>query len=167
MEELKSYLALARDTTVAEFVARSTALFLLKRPRKRGVVLGTPAAISFETLHTKLEIDPYAAEWRLLPVKKREGNPYPDLLSIGRAPNCDIVLRLPFVSKVHAHVQINGAGTYGLRDNGASNGTFVNGRKVEPKGTVPLKLGDAIALGSFELQFVDAEQLYTILRTEV
>lgn len=167
MDELKSYLALAKETTRSEFVARSDTLYLVKRPRKKGVVQAAPAAISFQTQHTKLEVDPYAAEWRIASVKKREGNPYPDRFSIGRALNCDVVIRLPFVSKVHAHVQVSGPSGYSLRDNDASNGTFVNGRKLEPKGTAALKLGDEIAFGSLELQFVDASQLYQILRSEV
>jgi hypothetical protein len=171
MDEPNNYLALARVTTVAEFVAQSNALFLVKRPRRKGLVQrgagGVPVAISFATQHTKLELDPYAAEWRVVAVRKREGNPYPDRFSIGRAPNCDIVIRLPFVSKVHAHIQVDGAGSYTMRDNGASNSTFVNGRKLEAKGTAPLKLGDEIAFGSLELQFVDAAMLYEILLSEV
>jgi hypothetical protein len=167
MDEPRSYLALARATTVDEFVAQSNALFLVKRPRKRGIISSGPVAISFETQHTKLEIDPYAAEWRIVQVKKREGNPYPDRFSIGRAPNCDIVIRLPSVSKVHAHIQVNGAGSFSLRDNEASNFTFVNGRKLEAKASAPLCIGDEIAFGSLELQFVDAAQLYQILRSEV
>lgn len=169
MDEPNSYLAIARSTTVDEFVAQSDALFLVKRPRKRGILpqRGGPMAISFETQHTKLEIDPYAAEWRIAPVKKRAGNPYPDRFSIGRAPNCDVVIRLPSVSKVHAHIQVNGAGSYSLRDNDASNCTFINGRKLEAKSSATLRLGDEIAFGSLELQFVDAAQLYQILRSEV
>ncbi len=170
MDEPNNYLALARATTVAEFVAQSNALFLVKRPRKRGILqrgAGAPITISFETQHTKLEIDPYAAEWRIVPVRKREGNPYPDRFSIGRAPNCDIVIRLPFVSKVHAHIQVDGTHAYSMRDNGASNSTFVNGRKLEAKGTAPLALGDEIAFGTLELQFVDAARLYEILLSEV
>jgi hypothetical protein len=168
MDEPTSYLALAKVMTVDEFVAQSNPFFLVKRPRKL-VSLGhiDPVAISFETQLTKLEIDPYAAEWRIVPVKKREGNPYPERFSIGRAPNCDIVIRLPSVSKVHAHIQVGNAGSYSLRDNQASNSTFINGRRLDAKTSAPLKLGDEIAFGSIELQFVDAAQLYRILHSEV
>jgi pSer/pThr/pTyr-binding forkhead associated (FHA) protein len=122
--------------------------------------------IAFETQHTRLEVDPYAAEWRVAPVRKREGNPYPDRFSIGRATNCDVVIRLPSVSKVHAHILVDGPQSYALRDNQASNSTFVNGRKLEAKGTAKLKIGDEIAFGSLELEFVDAARFYEILRTE-
>lgn len=167
MDEPNTYLALARLTTVDEFVAQSNALFLVKRPRQRGSVQSKPGVISFETKLTKMEIDPYAAEWRIVQVKKREGNPYPDRFSIGRAPNCDVVIRLPSISKVHAHIQVDSPGTYSLRDNEASNATFVNGRKLEAKGKAPLRVGDEISFGSLELQFVDAAMLYQILKSEV
>jgi hypothetical protein len=167
MEDLLSYSGLARVTTEAEFVAQSNPLFLVKRPKFRPSAARAPMAISFETQHTKLEVDPYAAEWRVAPVRKREGNPYPDRFSIGRATNCDVVIRLPSVSKVHAHILVEGPQSFSLRDNQASNSTFVNGRRLEAKGVAQLKIGDEIAFGSLELEFVDAKRFYQILKTEV
>jgi hypothetical protein len=166
MEELKSYLALAWASTVAEFVTQSNLLFLVKRPRKQASVLRAPVPISYETQLTKLEVDPYAAEWRIAEVKKRAGNPYPDRFSIGRAPNCDVVIRLPSISKVHAHIVISGPGAYSLRDNEASNATFVNGRKLDSKGSAKIRIGDELAFGSLVVEFVDAERFYQILRSE-
>jgi len=110
MEAIRSYLSLAHSTTCAEFVAQTNPLYFLKRPVHRATATLGPPAISFETKLARLDIDPFAAEWRIVAVKKREGNPYPDRFSIGRAPNCDVVVRLPSVSKVHAHVLIVVAG---------------------------------------------------------
>jgi hypothetical protein len=167
MEEIGSYLNLARSMSLAEFVARSAPAFLVKRPRKRVLSSPAPVTISYETQLTKLDLDPYADEWRVLAVKKREGNPYPDRISVGRAPNCDVVIRLPMISKVHAHILVQGAGSYGLADNGASNATFVNGRKLEAKKVMDLRVGDQVAFGSLEVEFVDTERLYGILRSEL
>lgn len=167
MEELRNYLALAHSTTLAEFVSQSDALFLIKRPSKRSSAGQVPARISYATQLTRFEGDPYANEWRIVPVKKREGNPYPDRISIGRALNCDVVLRLPTVSKVHAHILIEGPDSFSLRDNEASNSTFVNGRKLEAKGTSKLQIGDEISLGALDLEFIDAKRLYRILKAEV
>ena len=41
--------------------------------------------------------------WIPQPLVKREGSPFSERISIGRAPNVDIVIRSPFVSKLHAH----------------------------------------------------------------
>ena len=139
----------------------------MKRPRKRAPQPLIPVAISYETQLTKLDVDPYPNEWRVAAVKKREGNPYPDRISVGRAPNCDVVIRLPMISKVHAHILTHADGSYSLADNGASNATFINGRKVEAKKAVPIRVGDEIAFGSLELEFVDPNRFYGILRSEV
>src|SRR5512133_2100135 len=167
MEELRNYLATARTTTLEEFVARFDALFLIKRPSKRSSAGLVPSTISYATQLTRFEGDPYANEWRIVPVKKRPGNPYPDRISIGRALNCDVVLRLPTVSKVHAHILIEGPSSFSLRANEASNSTFVNGRKLEAKASSKIQIGDEISLGALDLEFVDAKTLYRILKSEV
>lgn len=167
MQDLRDYLLLARSTTSKEFVTQACPLYLVKRPVVRPARLLTASAVSFETKHTKLDADPYATEWRVAPVKKREGNPYPDRFSIGRAPNCDVVFRLPSISKVHAYLLMTGPTGYSLRDNEASNATYVNGRKLESRATVPLRIGDELELGALKLEFVDASRIYQILRTEI
>lgn len=78
MRDLRDYLLLARSTTSKEFVTQGCPLYLVKRPVVRPARLSTPSAVSFETKHTKFDADPYVAEWRVAPIKKREGNPYPD-----------------------------------------------------------------------------------------
>jgi hypothetical protein len=167
MEEIGSYLTLARTATLAEFVAKMETLFLIKRPTKRTSVGLVAPPISYATQLTKLEGDPFPAEWRIVAVKKREGNPYPDRISIGRALNCDVVLLLPTVSKVHAHIQLEGPSAFTLRDNDASNFTFVNGRKLEPKSASKVKIGDEISFGTLDLEFIDSQRLYGILKSEV
>ncbi len=167
MEGIESYLTLAGSTSVVEFVAQFDVVFLLKRPLTRAMPFATPAKIDYETKLTKLEVDPYATEWRIVRVKKREGNPYPERISVGRATNCDIVIRLPSISKVHAHIVRQGPGSYALTDNAATNATFVNGRRVNAKTPTPLRVGDGVAFGSVDLEFVDAGRLYEILRSEV
>ena len=63
----------------------------------------------------------------VLPVVKAPGNPYPDRVSVGRARNCDVVMRDPSVSKLHAHFRIGGP-KLELVDIDSQNGTRVNGR---------------------------------------
>jgi hypothetical protein len=167
MEELKSYLDLARSTSVAEFVAQIDSVFLVKRPNQRGALSPAPAAISYDTQHNRQQVDPYATEWRIVPVKKRHGNPYPDRISIGRATNCDVVIRVPSVSKVQAHILVGGPNSYDLRDNEASSPTSVNGRTLEARAKVALQVGDRISFGGLELEFADAKRLHQILRSEV
>ncbi|MGH7999024.1 MAG: FHA domain-containing protein [Brasilonema sp.] len=58
-------------------------------------------------------------------------------------PNADVVSRL------HAEIQVEG-NIYYIIDVGSSNGTFLNGIKLEPKKRYPLNLGDKIELGQQE-----------------
>ncbi len=166
MEEILRYYELARSTSSAAFAAQLDSLYFLKRPSKRAAATAAKLAIGYATQLTKLDIDPYAKEWRIVPVKKREGNPYPERISVGRAPNCDVVLRLPSISKVHAHILGRDTESFTLVDNDAANATFVNGRKVESKTPTPIRVGDVIAFASLEVEFVDANRLYDILRSE-
>jgi len=165
MESVDKYRLLASRATRGDFIRHKEGLFLLKRPRKHPTI-GPPAMeISYVTVHAKYNVDPFATEWLIAPVKKREGNPYPDRFSIGRAPNCDIVLRVHFISKVHAHILRESDGSFSLRDNQASNSTFHNGRSLESGSKCPLALGDEVSFGAMDFEFVDAGQLYGILRS--
>jgi pSer/pThr/pTyr-binding forkhead associated (FHA) protein len=71
-------------------------------------------------------------------------------MSIGRAPNNDIVFQESKVSRFHAIAKMEG-NSFILTDNESSNGTFVNGEKI----TQPVELypGDRINIGSYELEF--------------
>ncbi len=46
-----------------------------------------------------------------------------------------------------------------VTDLGSSNGTYVNGDKIEKGKEVPLEHGDRLTLGSFEIDFIDQEIL--------
>lgn len=63
------------------------------------------------------------------PVEKSPRNPFGDMITIGRAPNNDVVLHLSSVSKLHAYFRREGT-KWVLRDKGSSNGTFVNGARL-------------------------------------
>ncbi len=67
-------------------------------------------------------------------------------MTIGRDPDNDIVLPVPAVSRLHAEVEKIGT-RYRVKDLRSSNGTFVNGKRVE--GEVWAHPGDAIQIGPY------------------
>jgi pSer/pThr/pTyr-binding forkhead associated (FHA) protein len=67
---------------------------------------------------------------------------------VGRDPACDLVIDLPMVSSRHVLLSRRD-GQVLIKDLGSSNGTFVNGRRIEGETTV--YNGDLIALGSHTL----------------
>jgi signal transduction histidine kinase/pSer/pThr/pTyr-binding forkhead associated (FHA) protein len=75
-------------------------------------------------------------------------------ITLGRAPDCDVVISEPFVSACHARIEPAGKG-YLIRDNGSTNGTWVNGAKTK-KG-VRLESGSSLTLGqpgNYSVRFV-------------
>lgn len=71
---------------------------------------------------------------------------------IGRSGfGADIELDDKAVSRSHASfIQDPASAEISVKDLGSSNGTFVNGKKLEPKVWVLLKAGDRVAVSSFE-----------------
>ena len=67
-------------------------------------------------------------------------------LTIGRDPVSDIILNDPEVSRQHARFTQTETG-YQVQDLGSTNGTFVNGQRLESE-TVDLQPGFTISMGS-------------------
>lgn len=102
----------------------------------------------------------------VVPVGKRRGaaSAFADRISVGRAPNTDIVLRHKSVSKYHAYFSAYEDGGHVLVDAGSKNGTKVNGELIEPRVGVALSEGDTIRFGSVEATFVAPETLWHAAR---
>lgn len=72
--------------------------------------------------------------------------------SLGRHADCDVVVDGAAVSRLHAGIEQAETG-YHLRDYGSTNGTFVNGQKIDEQGR-HLVHGDEIRLGGSDVQLV-------------
>jgi ABC-type multidrug transport system ATPase subunit/pSer/pThr/pTyr-binding forkhead associated (FHA) protein len=73
---------------------------------------------------------------------------------IGRAPDCDLSMSHPAVSKHHAMV-FRQAGEIAIRDLGSTNGTYVNGARITQ---AALRGGDEIQIGPFRLVYDSQQQ---------
>ncbi len=108
----------------------------------------------------------------LVRVEKSDRNSWKSRISVGRAPNNDIVVRHDSVSKLHAHFFVR-AGAKGapaqeelvLCDGGSANGTLVNGRTVEEgeDQAATVVVGDRILFGEVECDLLDAAALHSRL----
>lgn len=70
-------------------------------------------------------------------------------VSIGRDAACGIVFDNPGVSRLHAVITLDGDGGVLIADRQSSNGTYVNGKRVERSALRP---GDRVEIGKFTLQ---------------
>jgi len=171
MDHVKLFSADAFKLPEREFVANHGKLFLVKEPSLADAQW--EADIHYETVYveapTPMPEDgledgaAFEASWRVAPVCKRPGNPFPDRISIGRARNCDIVLRLSYISKLHAHFLVSGSGLR-LCDQRSANGTAINGTALRPGRATPVSLGDKLAFGNLNVQLLDGPGLIKLLR---
>jgi hypothetical protein len=154
---------LAQSSTRDEFVAKQPHLFLVLEQ-----ALSVEADVGFATQ----VVDPITLKRstvrrpqniEVLSIVKAAGNPYPDRVSVGRARNCDIVMRDPSISKLHAHFRI-GEVKVELVDIDSQNGTRINGRALAPHQPAQVANGDTVLFGSVACKLVDAAALYDLLR---
>jgi pSer/pThr/pTyr-binding forkhead associated (FHA) protein len=164
MDEVTEYRRKARGVTQAAFQQLYPHHFLYKYPKEAIFEGPSEAEIDYATRAIDVNFDPMPNVTQVVAVKKNPDNPYPDRLTIGRATNCDVVIRFAFVSKVHAHLFVQGD-LLTLRDNKAANGTFHNHKKLDAGASRSVKLGDKLGFGALELELIDASRLYQLLRT--
>ena len=67
------------------------------------------------------------------------------VITFGREVGSDIVINDPFVTRVHMQLVQDDSGAIKVVDMGSTNGTFVNGRRIE--GECPLNPGDEVRIG--------------------
>ena len=68
--------------------------------------------------------------------------------TIGRATGADFIVDAPLVSRVHCRLTALPGGELEVKDLDSTNGTFVNGARVE---TARLVSGDRLGVGRVEL----------------
>jgi hypothetical protein len=87
-----------------------------------------------------------------------------DSLTIGRLPDCELVLDEGSVSKQHAVLRWSEAERRcTVKDLGSRNGTFLNGTIIV-KREVTLRDGDILSIGYVQFWYLLTETLYTRLR---
>lgn len=84
-----------------------------------------------------------------------ESYPIPADIAIGRDRRCEITIDDPFMSQRHCEIIIRD-GVYYLNDLGSTNGTMLNGEKVEDD-AIELMNGDKIAIGQLSFIFMSSE----------
>lgn len=74
---------------------------------------------------------------------------------IGRQPECAVQLLAGRISRRHAEIRRDARGALEIRDLGSTNGTYVNGQRIESP--TALLSGDVIHVGDRELRLVEAD----------
>lgn len=77
---------------------------------------------------------------------KRPGNPFPLLISIGRSVSNDLVVAIDSISKMHGYFTRTGEDWW-YADRSSTNGSLLNGERLEPESKHSLSAGDSLQLG--------------------
>jgi hypothetical protein len=84
-----------------------------------------------------------------------------NVLSVGRVDGNDMIMPDYAISKQHSILEIK-RGNYTIMDCGSTNGTMVNGKRLDKK-PVNLKDGDVVGFARYEFTFLFPESLYDML----
>jgi hypothetical protein len=155
--DLQEFSDLAHSLKLPEFLQRYGGFYLAKTDRPER--FGTGAAT--EVRDFSREGAPLRPGCEIVRVCKREGSPDPDRISVGRAPQRDIVLRDASVSKLHAYLRICGDHVE-LIDH-SRNGTRVNGVTVPPDSVVRVATDSVVHFGNIAAVLLTAASLYEVL----
>ena len=162
--EAGDLLRFARGASMDKFAERFGHPFLSHAPLSDA---GTDTPPGWQTLSGSPESQARAAAMatagavHYLPIVHRPKSTYSGFLSIGRAENCDLVLKEPTISKMHALFwipKLNGSWT--IADGKSRNGTFLNGARLSPMAKRPVQSGDLIRFGDLVAQFWLPKDLY-------
>ena len=76
----------------------------------------------------------------------------PPSVVVGRDPEADVSLSEPTVSWKHARLTAHGA-AWTIADLGSTNGTRVNGERIEPEREIAIDPGAEVRFGEITLRF--------------
>ena len=168
MGEETDYRARARLLERNDFVAQNPFPFLLGLGRlappddplktQRGPVRMDPAI----TLPTGIAVFPPPG-LTVRAVRKVQAL-YPDMITVGRAPNNDVVLQDGQVSKFHAWFRQGPAGME-LVDAGSRNGTYVDEKRLPGRSSgLVVRTGQTLRFGDLAFRYLDAATLWAAAR---
>ncbi|MGH9296675.1 MAG: FhaA domain-containing protein [Acidimicrobiales bacterium] len=118
------------------------------------IVIHEDPDLSVSTFAIESEVEEGAggpSDWLILPDGRRVGIA-DEVITVGRLPECAVVLDDPNVSRRHAQLRREG-GSVILVDLGSTNGTKVNGVQVRER---RLTHGDVVMIGTTAMRFEPA-----------
>jgi pSer/pThr/pTyr-binding forkhead associated (FHA) protein len=160
LEDVGVYAAVARKTTRDQFSATY----------KEPLLLIDPFEVEEESgFLTVANRSAAGLTPRIARVKKRPGsNAFASMITVGRAANNDIIIAAGAISKFHFYLMQSPTGEITVSDAGSSNGTIVDGKKLNPRTErLPLKAPAEILLGGLKVTFHTAATLYDHLQRQM
>jgi hypothetical protein len=102
------------------------------------------------------------APQEIIPLVKKLGTPFVDLITLGRTEGNDIMVEDISVSRFQAFFRRR-YGRWFVCDAGSSNGTRVNGTRLQPRTEAEVLSHTKLHFGAVEYRFHTADSLYDVL----
>lgn len=102
----------------------------------------------------------------IIPIIKTNKSTNTEKIIIGRTNEQDIFIDNLLVSKVHAYIQIIHHNKFVIIDNNSTNGTLLNGVKLEPNIPSLIKDQDKISFGGVKYTFFSSRSAYMFLKRQ-
>ncbi|MFN2221165.1 MAG: protein kinase domain-containing protein, partial [Candidatus Promineifilaceae bacterium] len=147
------------DADVTQFAPAKTVISLATRllPEKP---LAAPTALD-ASLDAGLAMGLGAGETRLLIAQKgqevRSVSLEKDVVVIGRASSCEVVLSAEGISRNHARLERGPDGKWSVVDLGSTNGTFLESSRLLPDVPEPFPAGQTLRIGPFFLRLQESQ----------
>src|SRR5579872_7464401 len=81
------------------------------------------------------------------PLAKTGRNSFGNMVTLGRAPNNDIVIAADTVSKLHGYFMQSAEGRWRFCDAGSLNGVWLRGERMQPRSSSEIQDEDEVLLG--------------------
>ncbi len=163
---------LGRETFCASVAQATLVRTDDETPSNQGLALGTGSGIAELTRDSEgapnallagssfVTRTPLPSE--ILPLVKKLGTPFVDLITLGRTDGNDITITDISVSRFQAFFRRR-HGRWFLCDAGSSNGTRVDGEKLKPRTEAEILSQTRIRFGAVQYVFHTADSLYDLL----
>lgn len=158
---------LARALTPEEFIARlPDPVLVVMCEIEHDTATGDEATAVGEEVLSGIPVgtgETYPQGFETLPVRKKRHATDRDRITLGRDKSCDLVVRTPGVSRIHAHFVPGPELT--LVDAGSHNGTFVDGEKIASGQPYTITPGQEIVFGDLVTRLIMPPELYGLLKS--
>jgi hypothetical protein len=156
------------NTKREDFIALHPYAFLISASGAGGGTVNKPMSAVKPTEFRTVTHKEYAAKTDapslelplILPLRKGEGRPFPERVSVGRATNCDLVIRDASISKLHGHFRdVTGESAF-FTDAKSSNGTRLDGTLIPPGVATEIRRTMLLSFGRVQLVFMSPSDVY-------
>jgi hypothetical protein len=159
LPRLDAFLADRKALSKEAFLAKHTASALIISASAQGAQLEDAGGFHTQVLPSGTDRYgiPVASQISVAFVVKRMADAFQNFIWVGRESRCDVVLPFESISKLQAQFLKKASGELDLLDPGSTNGTFLEGARLEKNKAAPVRDGMGIRFGRVSCRFRTAE----------